>query len=162
MRKLIVAACLLLVAAVVSQEPGPAPRVVKSDAEFRAAVNYCLAYPGHPFVIDDGLTVKAWPSYDKAVQVPDYFSGGAMYRAVFVVDGGAPLVLGAETMDGIRVIIAAVAKANAGRRVIVAISEPAGAYRWLNADGSPCKDQDSGPQFRAAECRVNVGSITLP
>lgn len=161
MRNLILIAVAAIAGLTIGQEPGPPPRVVKSDAEFRQSVRGALTTPGTAVEADDGVWVKAWPSHDWAVQVPAYFSGGSMYRVVFAIDGGDPIVLGAETMDGVRVIISAVARANAGRRVIVAISEPAGAYRWLNADGSPCKDQDSGPQFRAAETRVMVGSVGL-
>jgi hypothetical protein len=166
MMRYLIGAVLLIVVVVVAQEPGPEigpePRVLSKDAEVRLAVNNGLKTPGVPVEVDDGAWAKVYPSHDKAVQVPSYFAGGSMYRVAFIIDDRAPLVAGAETMDGVRVIIVAVAKANASKKVLVCISEPAGAFRWLNADGTPCKDQDSGPQYRACECRIVVGSITLP
>lgn len=131
-----------------------------TDSDFRAAVTAALEYPGRVFAIDGGLAVKAWPSYESAIVIPDYFAGGSMYRVAVVIDDASSVMLGAETLDGVRILIRAVALANVGRRVLVAIYDPV-RCEWLNADGTACKEQDSGPQYRDVEVRVMVGSVAV-
>jgi hypothetical protein len=131
-----------------------------TDEEFRKSVLACLKHPGKAFVIDDGLTVKAWPSHDAAVRVPDYFTGGSMLRVVIVIDDGKEIVLGAENIDGVRSILRAFGLTQEGRRVLCSVYDPTRG-NWLNADGTLCREQDAGPQFRHVETRVQVADVAI-
>lgn len=134
-----------------------------TDPEFRAAVLACLAYPGRAFVIDDGLTIKAWPSHDKAVQIPDYFLGGSMIRVALHLDGSdTPIVLGAQDTTALKIICEMIGYRYArerGRLPNVAIYDPI-LSKWLNADGTATAKQD-GPQHRNVESDIRVGGTRV-
>lgn len=83
----------------------------------------------------------AWPSH--------------RYR-VTVEQPGKRDTYGVDMLDTVRSLIRALGMTTAGLTVAI---ECEGQH--INADGTPCREQGKGLQFRAVESRVMIGSINL-
>ena len=70
-----------------------------------------------------------------------------------------PVVLGADTLDAVRHLVRMIGMTYPSlSRVLVAI-ECEGQH--INADGTACREQGKGLQWRAVECRVAVGPVNV-
>ena len=140
-----------------------------TDAEFKFAVmDLANSLPGLVAEVG-GVWIRAYPSHDKAVQIPEFFQGGNMVRvalhftSMLGIEHEPEYVfgVGSDNKAGIGKLCELIGlRYGRDRHPVVAIYDPVQSL-WLNADGTPCKNQDDGPQYRAIEVDVRVGSVRV-
>lgn len=142
-----------------------------TDAEFRAKVMECLKYPGKAFEID-GVSLRVYPTYEVAIIIPEYFDGGNMIHVALHsgksvapnhVFGVSPNFETGDTRASLQVLCEMIGyrfARDTGYSPSVAIFDTVRG-NWLNADGTLCKVQDAGPQRRAIELDVRIGSFRV-
>ena len=107
-------------------------------------------------VSDDGLLVLMRPDVDVE---PLPAASEYAYRVTVGTWGtfGSSAVFGAISIDDVRSLIRSIGIATVGD-LLVAIEHDG---KHINADGTLCREQGNGLQWRAVEARVQIGSVSL-
>ena len=101
---------------------------------------------------EDGILVLMRPDVD----VEPLAAASEFAYRVTVESKGYREESGWDTLDAVRVFIRSFGMTFHGLRVAIEFGG-----QHINADGSLCKEQAKGLQFRSVECRVAVGSVNV-
>lgn len=119
---------------------------ISPQVERREDVIYCVQVEPSP-----GVLVLMQPTSEVE---PVAAWEGQRYRVKVNTDW----IFGADTIEAVQKLIRMIALTSTGGTLLVAIQD-AGTH--INADGTPCKEQGKGLQYRAVEVRVMVGSVAV-